>query len=161
MFFGLTGGNVFDSFVKMLNSWLLDLDIGALESRDLHNRIRMLCNRIQNDDDDDDDYSLAIQPTLLGERHNPMQKANVVNIDNKNMNLKEILRHVCNGIVRNLFEMMPVTFLKSSKIDHVICTGSVLKNNDYMRKRIEKISHYPCFVKDDVDAVFGAASYNK
>ena len=164
----MTGGNVFDSFVKMLNSWLFDLGIEALDCQNVHNRIRELCNGIQNDDDDDDDgddddhdHSLSIQPMLLGERHNPTQKANVVNIDNTNIHLKEILRHICNGIVRNLFEMMPATFLQTSSIGQIVCTGSVLTNNEYLRKRIEKVSRYPSFVKDNADAVFGAAFYTK
>ena len=148
----------------MLNSWLLDLGIEALDCQNVHDRIRELCNGIQNDDDDDnddDDHSLSIQPMLLGERHNPTQKANVVNIDNTNINLKEILKHMCSGIVRNLFEMMPVTFLQTTSIGHIVCTGSVVKNNDYLRKRIEKISRYPCFVKDNAGAVFGAAFHTE
>lgn len=147
----------------MLNSWLLELGLQAVEYQNINERIQEICNGIQNDvdgdddDDDDDGHSLAIQPTLLGERHNPTQKASVLNIDNTNTNLKEILKHMCNGIVRNMFEMMPVTFLQSSRIDQIVCTGSVLTNNDYLRKRIEKISRFPCFIKDDTDAVFGAA----
>lgn len=52
--------------------------------------------------DDEAVSNLNVQPTLLGERHQPDLKGTVTNIDVGNLGLGQVFRALCRGLLENL-----------------------------------------------------------
>lgn len=55
--------------------------------------------------------SMAIEPTLLGERHTPEKNASVKNIHSGNLGLGQVFRALCHGLIENLYQYVFVFYL--------------------------------------------------
>ena len=142
-----------NEFVLMLMSWQEELGLSHVDADLLHSRIRDLANKTESRND----FDLTIVPTIHGERHELCKCAQVFNIRSDNTSLTNVVHKIFAGIIENLFEIMPVSFLKSIGMKQIACTGNLFNDNRLLKVVVERISGLQCIVKSGADAAFGAA----
>lgn len=92
---------------------------------------------IQKASEKSSNTGLTIVPTIFGERHLPLQTASVMGITSDNLDLGSIFKSMCSGIVANLCDMMPPSYLKQNGITRLIGTGSVITRNPIIKQEVE------------------------
>ena len=108
----LSGGNVFATFVMMLQSWMRSLGVGDIPDEPLiYEKLISLAGEKESTSD------LEINVTLWGERHIPEAKGAVVNITPNNFELGDISVAVLKGVIINLRRMMPLDIQQQLKVD--------------------------------------------
>lgn len=146
----LNGGNALATFVKTLQQWCLDLGFSVPQSKIWD---KVLALGIE----DSAVSSLHIVPTLIGERHVPVQNASVSNIDLGNLSLGQVFRSLCNGIIHNLHSMMPREMLVDSQITRILGIGSALTRNKVLQAEVKSWYQLPVDFVSSGDAAMGAA----
>eukprot|EP00794_Sanderia_malayensis_P013793 gene13793-15236_t len=149
----LNGGNVIESFISTLTSWLDNLGIQAPEKSNFYTKFHEFCSVKE----DGCGTEMEITPTLLGERHSPGLLASVTGISKESLQLSRIVKQMYKGMVKNIFDMMPRTCLEKLGVTKIAGTGSVMVNNQYVVSLVEEMAQMPCIVQHDVDASYGAA----
>lgn len=96
----LNGRNVLATFVRTLQQWSSDLGFQVPQSK-IWQKILALGEQPESES------SLAIKPTIFGERHAPLDNASVTNIDLGNVSLGKVTRSLCKGVIANIHSMMP------------------------------------------------------
>lgn len=143
-----------NQFVKMLVSWQQDLGLGHVDEDYIHSKLKTLT---QGNSAHGEKGGLKIIPIINGERHNMNNYGEVLNIHPNNISLKNVVQELYVGIITNLFQMMPLSFLQSLGIKQIACTGSFFNDNKFAENMLEKISSLQCIKTDDTDAAYGAA----
>lgn len=150
----LNGGNVLDSFVKHLKHLVYSLTNNKLKEDHIWSKLAHL----MKDDLDDSKTLLHFDATLFGERFKPDLKASLSNITS-NLSLKELFYSINQGIIENIFKMMPIEWIVEQKVDQLIGVGSALNKNPFLQKAlISKLKKFN--IKTDfanLDAACGAA----
>ncbi|XP_066995781.2 sedoheptulokinase [Anabrus simplex] len=146
----LNGGNALATFVKTLQQWTLELGCSVPQAK-IWDRVLALAA------EESSVSSLQIVPTLLGERHIPIQNASVSNIDLGNLGLGQVFRALCHGIVKNLYSMMPREMLLESSIDRILGLGSALTRNKVLQMEVKNLYQLPVDIVSGGDAAMGAA----
>lgn len=101
---------------------------------------------------------LVIQPLLFGERHDPMLTGSLSGANEQNISLDCVFRAICEGLVSNLYHMMPLSKLIESGITRLVLTGSVIDRQPYVREFVRKLySPLPVVQRSGLDAAAGAA----
>ena len=103
--------------------------------------------------------TLLISPTILGERHNPSLLASATGISAHNATLGALFRAASEGIVDNVFGMLPPEVLASRGVKRIIGSGSVLSQNPLVQRRLQQVlaGKLEVVQGDESDAAFGAA----
>lgn len=109
----LNGGNSLATFVKMLQQWTMDLGFSVPQCE--YNQIMRIYvleiyllvakvweKVISLSSEDSATSNLKIEPTCLGERYNPNLTASVSNIHVGNLQLGQVFRALCQGLLENL-----------------------------------------------------------
>lgn len=100
---------------------------------------------------------LQIIPTLQGERHQPDQRGSVTGLNMNNMSLGKVFRALCSGLVQNLHEMMPNTYLEDHGIKRIIASGSGVTKNPIVQQEVKRFYKTPMVNGDRCDSALGAA----
>ncbi|KAM3965706.1 sedoheptulokinase [Aphomia sociella] len=145
----LNGGNVLATFVKMLQQWMLEFGFPIPQSKVWEKLIALGLEAPES--------GMTINPLLLGERNTPTAKASVENIDLSNIQLGQVFRSLCNGIVANLHFMMPKDILMKANIKRIVGNGSGLSRNAILQKAVEQNYSLPLEFTSGGDAAKGAA----
>ncbi|XP_054166599.1 sedoheptulokinase-like [Oppia nitens] len=148
----LNGGNVLQHIINFIKDLIEDITGIKVPDNQIWHKIFQLH---QNQETDISDNNLLVKPTLFGERHDPSLKASIVNIS-KNVKINKIIEAFCNGIIDNVFEMMPIEYIKENNITQVIGTGTVLIKNPIMRGMLETKLEIPIVYIENSDADVGA-----
>ncbi|XP_050720417.1 sedoheptulokinase-like isoform X2 [Eriocheir sinensis] len=146
----LNGGNALAAFVRMLQQWSLDLGSSVPQSK-IWQRI------LELGADAASESSLMVEPTLFGERHNPLQTASVANADLGNLSLGKVTRALCKGVITNMHSMMPRSMLEENGITSIIGGGSALARNPILLKELEIAYELPVSLDSRGDAAYGSA----
>ncbi|CAG2250198.1 SHPK [Mytilus edulis] len=149
----LNGGNVLANFVSMLQGWMKCFGCNIEDDKAWDTLIDLSINKTNSE-------TLKVTPTLFGERHNPQQAASVTGISADNLDLGTLFRSVCSGLLDNVSNMMPVSFLEKNGINKLIGSGSLLSRNEVMRQEVLK--HYGKLKVEfgnSCDSATGAAMY--
>ena len=106
-----------------------------------------------------DSSTLRISPTVFGERHDPGLLASVTGVSAHNATLGAVFRAASEGIVDNIFRLLPVDVLVAKGVKRIISSGSVLSQNPLVRRRLQQVlAGKVDFVRGSgSDAAFGAA----
>lgn len=145
----LTGGSVMANFVQTLGEWLTEFGMQIPDDQ-IWDRLIFLANQVPSTD-------LVITPTLQGERHKPDQRGSVLGLNMNNMGLGKIFRALCHGLVANLHDMMPNTYLEDHGIQRIIASGSGVTKNPIVQQEVRKLYHTPIVYGDRCDSALGAA----
>ncbi|KAL8573321.1 hypothetical protein ACOMHN_032783 [Nucella lapillus] len=151
---GLNGGNVLTAFTKQLKRWLQELGFSdTILDNALWDKLMSLAQASPPAS------TLSMAPTVFGERHDPDLLASVTGISAHNATLGAMFRAVSEGIVDNIFKLLPPEVLVSKGINRIVGSGSVLAQNPLVRQRLEKVlSGKMEFTQgSESDAAFGAA----
>ena len=100
---------------------------------------------------------MKIIPQLLGERHAPIAKASVENIDLSNIQLGHVFRCLCDSLIDNLHNMMPKQILQNANIKRIVGNGSGLSRNAVLQRATEHYYSLPLEFSSGGDAAKGAA----
>ena len=76
-------------------------------------------------------------PTIYGERHRPLQKGSLSNLSSENLNIAAIFRAFSAGLVKNVTTMLSCQDLIDNGIQTLICSGSLISRNRWVREAIE------------------------
>ncbi|KAL3858453.1 hypothetical protein ACJMK2_013043 [Sinanodonta woodiana] len=146
----LNGGNVLTQFVKMLQQWFSYFGITIDENK--------VWEKLMNSDENLDE-TLRISPTLFGERHAPSKRGSVCGLTESNLNVDKIFVSLCHGLVDNLYQMMPCTFLMECNVKRVIATGSVVDKNKFVKDHIFHVygKYIPVVQGKATDSALGAS----
>lgn len=106
-----------------------------------------------------DSNTLKILPTVFGERHDPDLLASVTGISAHNATLGAVFRAVSEGIVNNIFQLLPLDVLVAKGVKRIVGSGSVLSQNPLVLQRLQQVlAGKVDFVQGSgSDAAFGAA----
>lgn len=101
---------------------------------------------------------LLIQPIIYGERHDPSQTGSMSGANLYNTSLDCVFKSLCEGLVNNIHQMMPLCKLIESGITRLVLTGSVVDKQPYVKEYVKKL-YSPLIIEDGIgtDASFGAA----
>jgi sedoheptulokinase len=160
----LNGGNVLEKFVEMLIDW--NFELGLLESRnddEFKNRLwyRLIQLGEQKLNCSNKISKLECVPKLFAERHDKQTFARIENINVNNVDLGHVFASICEGLIRNLKEMITLELL----IDVLGCKRLIVTGNAIIRNPILK--HYlqnefaqvEIVYKASSDAAIGAANF--
>ncbi|KAJ7308804.1 hypothetical protein JRQ81_008071 [Phrynocephalus forsythii] len=145
----LNGGNVMATFVKMLLRWTAELGLQVSEA-DLYPRVIQAALA-------QPDTSLAICPTVFGERHAPGRLASATGITAAGLSLGHVTRALCRGVIQNLHAMLPSECLREAGVRRIVASGSGLSKNGALRQEVEKAYPFPVVYREEADAALGAA----
>lgn len=101
--------------------------------------------------------TLAISPTVLGERHMPDRLASVTGIGVSDLSLGHVTRALCRGVIQNLHSMLPSECLAEAGVKQILASGSALSRNEVLRQEVEMTYPLPVVYGKAVDAAVGAA----
>ncbi|XP_012273231.1 sedoheptulokinase [Orussus abietinus] len=146
----LNGGNSLAAFVKALQQWALDLGFSVPQSK-IWEKLLTLGS------DDSSITEMEMIPTLLGERYAPKQTASVSGITYDTLQLGQIFRSLCSGVIKNLHNTMPQTVLKDAQITRIVGNGSGLVRNPVLQKEVLRWYNLPLEMGHSGDAALGAA----
>lgn len=106
-----------------------------------------------------DSNTLKILPTVFGERHDPDLLASVTGISAHNATLGAVFRAASEGIVNNIFQLLPLDVLVAKGVKRIVGSGSVLSQNPLVLQRLQQVlAGKVDFVQGSgSDAAFGAA----
>lgn len=148
----LNGGNVLATFVKMLQQWMLEFGFPIPQSKVWEKLITVGLNAPPSSSG-----MMKINPLLLGERHAPMAKASVENIDLSNIQMGQVFRSLCDSLIENLHSMMPKEILLNANIKRIVGNGSGLSRNAVLQRAVEHYYSRPLVFTSGGDAARGAA----
>lgn len=146
----LNGGNSLATFVRMLQQWSMELGFSIPQSKVWEKLIAL-------GKEDSSISELEIVPTLLGERHAPGQTASVNQITLDTLQLGQIFRSLCSGVIKNLHDMMPQEKLQNGGIQRIVGNGSGLVRNLVLQKEVQRWYQLPLEIGQSGDAALGAA----
>lgn len=146
----LNGGNSLATFVKSLQQWILELGFSVPQSK-VWERLIILGG------EDSAITDMEIAPTLLGERWAPEKTASATGITLDTLNLGQIFRSLCSGVIKNLHNMMPQDMLKKAGIVRIVGNGSGLVRNRVLQKEVLQWYKLPLEIGQSGDAALGAA----
>ncbi|XP_039756359.1 sedoheptulokinase-like [Pararge aegeria] len=146
----LNGGNVLATFVKMLQQWMLEFGFPIPQSKVWEKLIALGLEAPEG-------TNMKISPLLLGERHAPIAKASVENIDLSNIQLGHVFRSLCDSLIENLHCMMPKEILRKANIKRIVGNGSGLSRNAVLQRAVENYYSLPLEFTSGGDAAKGAA----
>ncbi|XP_022062798.1 sedoheptulokinase [Acanthochromis polyacanthus] len=145
----LNGGNVLATFVEMLTAWMRELGVEPTDSCFYEKLINCALNQETSD--------LTVNPTILGERHNPLCLGQVTNISASNLSLGHVIRALCRGIVSNITSMMPAERLQQAGVRRIVGSGSALARNEVLRQEVEKAFPQELVYGQNADSAVGVA----
>lgn len=145
----LNGGNVLATFVDVLSRWMAELGLEVPESA-LYPRIIQAALAQAS-------TTLAISPTVFGERHTPDKLASVTGIGITDLSLGHVTRALCRGVIQNLNSMLPSECLAEAGVKRILASGSALSRNEVLRQEVEMTYPFPVVYGKAVDAAVGAA----
>ncbi|XP_047462184.1 sedoheptulokinase [Mugil cephalus] len=145
----LNGGNVLATFVEMLTSWMRELGAEPSESNLYEKLIQSALNQETSD--------LRVNPTILGERHNPLCLGQVTNISSSNVSLGHVIRALCHGVITNITSMMPAECLQQAGVSRIVGSGSALARNEVLRQEVEKAYPQQVVYGQNADSAIGVA----
>jgi len=146
----LTGGNALAAFVKMIQSWCVELGCNLPQSK-------IWSAALASGMKEAETPTLDINPTIFGERHSPDQKGTVRNINQGNIGLGQVTRSVCKGIIANLASMMTPEMLKEGGIKRIVGSGACLIRNQVLQREIKELYKIPVHFVEEGNACIGAA----
>ncbi|KAL3270261.1 hypothetical protein HHI36_009316 [Cryptolaemus montrouzieri] len=146
----LNGGNSLATFVKVLQQWILEFGFSVPQDR-------VWAKLIELSQEERAVSDLRINPTCLGERHDPELTASVTNINVGNLGLGQVFRALCEGMISNLHSMMTKDVLKRANIGRIICSGSAVARNETLQNTVKEIYGLPFKLAKGSDAAKGAA----
>ncbi|XP_072548865.1 sedoheptulokinase [Salminus brasiliensis] len=145
----LNGGNVMATFVGMLTSWMKEFGVQVHDSEVYSTLVQCALTQPTTD--------LCVNPTLLGERHDPTSLGLVSNISPSNLSLGHVTRAICRGILNNLATMMPPQALLAAGVKRIMGSGSALSRNEVLKQELERVFPLPVVYGEDVDSAVGVA----
>ncbi|XP_072044100.1 sedoheptulokinase-like [Amphiura filiformis] len=145
----LNGGNAIAAFIDMLHEWMSAL--GCHVTKDsMYDKAISAAMQVGKTD-------LVINPTLLGERHQPDLRASVSNIMTNNVSLGHVMRAMCCGVITNLHNMLPRESLVEDGVTRIVGCGSALVRNKILQEELERIFGLSVVYKEGGNAAVGAA----
>lgn len=107
------------------------------------------------------DNPLVIKPVLTRERatlgvHQGASVSNILPAPGAS-SLSHVYQQLCVGLMRNIKEMLPKSYLQEQGITEILCTGSVFTRHPYMLTAVTQVHHgLAVSIAQEVDAAFGA-----
>jgi len=159
----LNGGNVLHAFVRTMKNITEQITDVEVSEEKIWEKL-MKCNVSKKNEDqsnnnedriNNNEHKLQVKPTLFGERHNTDLKASIVNIS-ESLELSQIIRAICEGLIENIFEMMSMKYLFEAGIQELIGTGSALLRNAILKDLLETKLNIPVIYIDGNDADVGS-----
>lgn len=151
----LNGGNSLSAFVRMLQNWFSTFGV-TMDKEDIWKKLTELSTAAQGDDTSS--RGLVIQPLLFGERHDPLLTGSISGATVQNISLDCVFKAVCEGLVNNLYQMMPLSKLIESGISRLVLTGSVIDRQPFVTDCVKKLyTPLPVVQRSGLDAAAGAA----
>ncbi|EDO32028.1 predicted protein [Nematostella vectensis] len=145
----LHGGNVITHFAETVKSWMEELKI-----QEIPNTETIYKNLLASADSM---TTLAIRPTIWGERHSTNLTGMVSNILSGNTSLGDITAAICQGMLANLHEMLPGERSRRCGVKRIVGTGRALVQNDLMQELVKQVWGLPLVLCKENDASLGAA----
>ena len=141
---------MFAFMVKVLKNWLHDLGLEPPSDKYIYDRLSACGIR------DRAVPKLTINPVIWGERHDPDQKASVVDILPDSLSLGNIYNSICSGLLLNIKSMMDGIFERYG-VKKLVGTGKALLQSKILQENIEEVCGVECVICEDSDAAVGAA----
>ncbi|XP_071946632.1 sedoheptulokinase-like [Antedon mediterranea] len=149
----LNGGNVLAATVKMFQQMMEAMQVPQEYFTD-EKVITILMEKGKNVTKTD----LKINPTIFGERHAMKKKGDVRNITPFNMNIGDLSRALCSGLMENLVDMLPREILCTAGITRIVGCGNALLKNEILQEELKRVYDLPVeMATDDVNAAVGSA----
>ena len=153
----LNGGNVLMSFVDMLKEWVMELCQIAPNTDNVFAHLITAGHKKMTSARSKGDEQIMIVPRVFGERHDPGSRASANTIGPMNTSLGCLFAALCRGLVRNLHELMPLSFLKAVGVTTIAGTGNALLRNSVLQVAVSDCYHLPVSLCANADASVGAA----
>ena len=150
------------TFVSNIQSWLTELQCSNIPSNEeLFKKLEISAGTYKEEDHQDGESSmLRIVPTVFGERFQPDSLASVTNISCSNCSLGSITFSLYEGIIRNMYELLPTDLLLSHDVQTIVTTGGMLSSSKLLQELVHKIFRLPIrILARDADAAFGATLF--
>lgn len=142
-----------EKFVDMLMDWNHGLGVEV-------NREKIWQKLL--DQSENKNSTLQIEPLLFGERHDKLTYASLSNLRHDNLNVGNIFRGICLGLVRNLHSMMGKDLICKLNCERIVATGGALSRNSFLKTCLEsEFDYLPIVYTSATDAAYGAAIYAK
>lgn len=98
-----------------------------------------------------------MNPTILGERHDPLCLGQVTNISVSNLSLGHVIRALSHGVITNIASMMPAESLQQAGVTRIVGSGSALARNEVLRREVEKAYPQQVVYGQNADSAIGVA----
>lgn len=73
------------------------------------------------------------------------------------LSLGPVLRALCQGLARNLHDMMPRELLERASVNRIVGTGKALMRNACLQQAVHEVYGIPLELRGKGDAALGAA----
>ncbi len=161
----LNGGNVLEKFLETIENWFIELDFDLKSNnRDqLWEKIIKIGHKYLLEKIQPGKNEINCVPKLFGERHDMQSFASFDNIRLDNLSLGAVFNSICNGLVKNLKNMITLKLIKEELgCERIIGTGSALIRNPILKHYLEL--EFNCLnieYKESCDAAIGASHFLK
>lgn len=144
LFAGLNGGNAFYCFAECIAQWIADLGIASnVKASSLLPKLQKLSeDKMTKNSMPSEPVQKppVFHPVFFGERHDKSMKASVTGIDYVNFSNVGLLFHsLSEGIVDQLYQMVPLEYLVQNDILRLRVSGSVPMNNVAVMTRLRQV----------------------
>jgi sedoheptulokinase len=159
----LNGGNVLQSFVDMMSSFMSNFSRETSKDQIWEKLIQLGNDSLKLKSSSTNE--IKCRPVLYGERHDKQTYANISNININNLNIGNIFNSICRGLIQNLCDMITWDFLFDViKCRRLICTGSCLTRNSILKFYLNEIftrdnNNVEILFKSSSDSAIGAAYF--
>eukprot|EP00644_Phytophthora_capsici_P010021 jgi/Phyca11/11985/fgenesh1_pm.PHYCAscaffold_90_\ len=152
----LSGGNIFAWFVKQCQAWSRQL---AVDPTTEHLSDDAMYARLISLGGTKLDTDLTFSPTLYGEWASPEVRGSIEQLRVSNWSLGDISASICQGLVDNIFSMVPEDLRTDLLQQPMIGTGNALVRNRLLQHFLrQKLAHpSQLSIQSSADAAVGVA----
>jgi sedoheptulokinase len=144
----LAGGAAWEWLAGIVEGVLRDLRMPAPPRAQLYERLNALGLAAPS--------GLVVDPSLVGERHDPTRRGSIRGIGPDNFTLATLARGLAEGICRNLRDMLPPALLAGRK--RLVGSGNALRRNPLLQHAAEEVFQLPLTIyPGKEEAATGAA----
>jgi hypothetical protein len=157
----LNGGNNLESFIDAFLKWSVDLGLMQPQNIKRDEIWERLIDLAENKAEAES--RINCEPKIFAERHDRQTFGSINNLRHDNLSsIGHIFDSMCQGLIKNLKEMITVKLMKELGCKRILATGSALIRNKRMKKWLEiEFSDFEVVFKTSSDSALGAASFIK
>lgn len=161
MFLLYVGGNVIQSFVSFIQSFISNFTTSdaIVDETNIYKIIQHAGIKFKAEQSSALNELIKINPRLYGERFEPSTFANITNISSFNLSLGGITYSLFKGLIDNLNTMLPPDLIEKYDIQSIVGTGGALCMNELLQSIVVETFNKPYRSVVNADASYGATLF--